>query len=68
MRAVLPGTAAGGGLPRWNCACALCTAAREGGLSARTRECAAVTGNGRDWWLLNASPDLRAQPAATPAL
>ncbi|MEU6591320.1 MBL fold metallo-hydrolase [Streptomyces sp. NPDC046881] len=68
MRVVLLGTAAGGGFPRWNCACALCTAARDGRLPARTRECAAVTGNGRDWWLLNASPDLRAQLAATPAL
>ncbi|QTD96511.1 pyrroloquinoline quinone biosynthesis protein PqqB [Streptomyces cyanogenus] len=68
MRVVLLGTAAGGGLPRWNCACAFCTAARDGTLPARTRECAAVTGNGRDWWLLNASPDLRTQLAATPAL
>ncbi|MEU1007559.1 MBL fold metallo-hydrolase [Streptomyces sp. NPDC005890] len=68
MRVVLLGTAAGGGFPRWNCACALCTAARDGRLPARTRECAAVTGNGRDWWVLNASPDLRAQFAATPAL
>ncbi|MEU3980815.1 MBL fold metallo-hydrolase [Streptomyces sp. NPDC026672] len=28
----------------------------------------ALTGNSRDWWLLNASPDLRAQLAAAPAL
>ncbi|MGW4564965.1 pyrroloquinoline quinone biosynthesis protein PqqB [Streptomyces sp. NPDC004561] len=68
VRVVLLGTAAGGGFPRWNCACELCTAARDGRLSSRTRECAAVTGNGRDWWLLNASPDLRAQLAATAAL
>ncbi|MGW2488315.1 pyrroloquinoline quinone biosynthesis protein PqqB [Streptomyces sp. NPDC001606] len=68
MRVVLLGTAAGGGFPRWNCACERCAAARDGKLPARTQECAAVTGNGRDWWLLNASPDLRAQLAATPAL
>ncbi|MBB5925731.1 pyrroloquinoline quinone biosynthesis protein PqqB [Streptomyces echinatus] len=68
MRVVLLGTAAGGGFPQWNCACALCAAARDGKLPSRTQECAAVTGNGRDWWLLNASPDLRAQLAATPAL
>ncbi|MFG2352420.1 pyrroloquinoline quinone biosynthesis protein PqqB [Streptomyces sp. NPDC048521] len=68
MRVVLLGTAAGGGVPRWNCACALCAAARNGRLPSRTRECAAVTGNGRDWLLLNASPDLRTQLAATPAL
>ncbi|MFJ9865811.1 pyrroloquinoline quinone biosynthesis protein PqqB [Streptomyces sp. NPDC101165] len=68
MRVVLLGTAAGGGFPQWNCACALCAAARDGKLPSRTQECAAVTGNGRDWWLLNASPDLRTQLTATPAL
>ncbi|WBO68038.1 pyrroloquinoline quinone biosynthesis protein PqqB [Streptomyces camelliae] len=68
VRVVLLGTAAGGGFPQWNCACALCTAARAGTLPSRTRECAAVTGNGRDWWLLNASPDLRVQLTATLAL
>ncbi|MFF7356303.1 pyrroloquinoline quinone biosynthesis protein PqqB [Streptomyces filipinensis] len=68
VRVVLLGTAAGGGFPQWNCACALCAAARDGRLPSRTQECAAVTGNGRDWWLLNASPDLRAQLTATPAL
>lgn len=68
MRVVLLGTAAGGGFPQWNCACALCTAARDGKLPSRTQECAAVTGNGRDWWLLNASPDLRTQLNTTPAL
>ncbi|GGW41809.1 coenzyme PQQ synthesis protein B [Streptomyces lucensis JCM 4490] len=68
MRVVLLGTAAGGGFPQWNCACGLCKSAREGRLPSRTQECAAVTGNGRDWWLLNASPDLRTQLLATPAL
>ncbi|MFF7749180.1 pyrroloquinoline quinone biosynthesis protein PqqB [Streptomyces sp. NPDC007971] len=68
VRVVLLGTAAGGGFPQWNCACALCAGARDGKLPARTQECAAVTGNGRDWWLLNASPDLRTQLTATPAL
>ncbi|KUL47136.1 pyrroloquinoline quinone biosynthesis protein PqqB [Streptomyces regalis] len=68
MRVVLLGTAAGGGFPRWNCACARCAAARDGKLPARTPECAAVTGNSRDWWLLNASPDIRARLTANPAL
>ena len=68
MRVVLLGTAAGGGFPQWNCACALCAAARDGKLSSRTQECVAVTGNARDWWLLNASPDIRTQFTATPAL
>ncbi|MEV0183245.1 pyrroloquinoline quinone biosynthesis protein PqqB [Streptomyces sp. NPDC050625] len=68
VRVVLLGTAAGGGFPQWNCACALCTAARDGKLPPRTQECLALTGNGRDWWLLNASPDIGTQLTATPAL
>ncbi|MFG3661024.1 MBL fold metallo-hydrolase [Streptomyces sp. NPDC047706] len=68
MRVVLLGTAAEGGFPRWNCGCAPCAAARDGKLPARTQEAAAVTGNSRDWWLLNASPDIRAQLTATSAL
>jgi pyrroloquinoline quinone biosynthesis protein B len=62
------GTAAGGGFPQWNCACALCAAARDGKLPARTQESVAVSGNSRDWWLLNASPDIRTQLIAAPAL
>ncbi|MFE5813703.1 pyrroloquinoline quinone biosynthesis protein PqqB [Streptomyces sp. NPDC056479] len=68
MRVVLLGTAAGGGFPRWNCACVRCDAARDGKLAARGPECAAVTGNSRDWWLLNTSPDIRAQLTAASAL
>ncbi|MGW1161707.1 pyrroloquinoline quinone biosynthesis protein PqqB [Streptomyces sp. NPDC002513] len=68
MRVILLGTAAGGGFPQWNCACALCTAARDGKLPSRSQECVAVTGNTRDWWLLNASPDIRTQLAANAPL
>lgn len=68
MRVILLGTAAGGGFPQWNCACALCARCHRGELPARSQECAAVSGNGRDWWLLNASPDIRTQLLATPAL
>ena len=35
---------------------------------ARTQSSLAVSGDGRRWTLLNASPDLRAQVQATPAL
>ncbi|ROP38513.1 pyrroloquinoline quinone biosynthesis protein B [Saccharothrix texasensis] len=62
------GTAAGGGVPQWNCACGPCTAVRAGELPARTQDALAVSGNGVDWWLVNASPDIGAQLAATPAL
>jgi pyrroloquinoline quinone biosynthesis protein B len=61
------GTAAGGGLPQWNCACATCAAARRAGVG-RDQDCLAVSGDGRSWYLLNASPDLRVQLAAAPEL
>ncbi|PXX58121.1 pyrroloquinoline quinone biosynthesis protein B [Nocardia tenerifensis] len=68
MRVILLGTAAGGGFPQWNCACALCHAAHRGLLRSRGQDCVAVSGDSRDWWLLNASPDIRTQLLATPAL
>jgi pyrroloquinoline quinone biosynthesis protein B len=61
------GTAAGGGLPQWNCACTGCVAARRTGVG-RTQDCLAVTGDGRAWYLVNASPDLRVQIAGAPEL
>ena len=67
MKVRFLGTAAGGGLPQWNCACAGCVTARRTG-TGRTQDCLAVTGDGRAWYLLNASPDLRTQLVATPEL
>ncbi|MFC0527119.1 hypothetical protein [Phytohabitans kaempferiae] len=67
MRLRMLGTAAGGGVPQWNCACDGCAAARAAGVS-RTQDCVALSGDGRHWYLLNASPDLRAQILATPEL
>jgi pyrroloquinoline quinone biosynthesis protein B len=61
------GTAAGGGLPQWNCACAGCAAARRAGIG-RTQDCLAVTCDGAAWYLVNASPDLRVQLVAAPEL
>jgi len=70
MRVVLLGTAAGGGFPQWNCACALCSACRAGDpfVAPRTQDCLAVSADGARWYLVNASPDIRAQILATPAL
>lgn len=71
MRVVVLGTAAGGGVPQWNCACGPCAAVRAGELPARTQDALAVSSGGAggaDWWLVNASPDIGAQLAATPAL
>lgn len=64
MRVLLLGTAAGGGFPQWNCACEMCTS----GAPSRTQDCAAISADGRDWFLLNASPDIRTQIVEAPAL
>ncbi|MDE2126462.1 MAG: pyrroloquinoline quinone biosynthesis protein PqqB [Armatimonadetes bacterium] len=70
MRVHILGSAAGGGVPQWNCGCLnCCEARREGGtVTARTQSCAAITGDGSAWYLLNASPDAPAQLAAFAAL
>ena len=64
------GSAAGGGFPQWNCNCANCTGVRAGTLRAqpRTQSSIAISDNGTDWILCNASPDIRAQLEAFPAL
>ncbi len=64
------GSSAGGGFPQWNCNCANCRAVRAGapGFSSRTQASLAVSANGADWVLLNASPDLRQQIAMNPEL
>jgi pyrroloquinoline quinone biosynthesis protein B len=68
MKIILLGAAAGGGLPQWNCGCDNCHAARAGRIPAMTQSSIAVSADGRDWAVLNASPDIRVQLAATPAL
>src|ERR1700719_4921131 len=64
------GSAAGGGFPQWNCGCAHCRGLRAGSLrgKARTQTQVAITQDGRSWFLLGASPDLRSQIEATPEL
>lgn len=68
MRIIILGAAAGGGLPQWNCGCANCDAARAGHIPALTQSSVAVSVDGRDWAVLNASPDIRYQLSMTPAL
>jgi pyrroloquinoline quinone biosynthesis protein B len=57
------GSAAGGGFPQWNCACPPCHAVRTGSRPCRPRSqsSAAVSPDRREWFLLNASPDVRTQ-------
>ncbi|QKT04927.1 pyrroloquinoline quinone biosynthesis protein PqqB [Ectothiorhodospiraceae bacterium 2226] len=70
MKVRVLGSAAGGGFPQWNCNCDNCAGLRAGRLQARarTQSSIAVSGDGRGWLLVNASPDIRAQILATPAL
>jgi pyrroloquinoline quinone biosynthesis protein B len=67
---IVIGSAAGGGFPQWNCRCPTCSLAWAGDprVSPRTQSSLAVSADGRDWTLVNASPDLRQQILATPAL
>ncbi len=70
MRIIVLGSAAGGGYPQWNSACPVGRRAWQEDPAARWRtQCSlAVSADGERWVLLNASPDLRQQILATPAL
>lgn len=63
MRVVVLGSAAGGGLPQWNCRCPICSLARSepDRVRPRTQSSIAVSADGDDWLLINASPDIRQQ-------
>ena len=70
MHIKILGSGAGGGFPQWNCNCANCRAVRAGSaaFSPRTQSSLAISVDGESWTLLNASPDLRQQIAASPRL
>ena len=57
----LLGSAAGGGVPQWNCGCRQCAASRTGFIVRRTQSCVALSADGLRWLFINASPDLRSQ-------
>jgi pyrroloquinoline quinone biosynthesis protein B len=67
LRVRFLGTAAGGGLPQWNCACTGCASARKTHVG-RTQDCLAISADGSAWYLVNASPDLRTQLVTAPEL
>jgi pyrroloquinoline quinone biosynthesis protein B len=74
MRAIVLGSAAGGGFPQWNCGCPNCKAVRErrAGYLPRTQDSLAITASDDStaarFALVNASPELLAQIQQTPAL
>jgi pyrroloquinoline quinone biosynthesis protein B len=63
------GRAAGGGFPQWNCWCRCCRVARSDPHAAwpRTQSSVAISSDGRRWFLLNASPDVREQLSRLPS-
>jgi pyrroloquinoline quinone biosynthesis protein B len=70
MKILVLGSAAGGGFPQWNCNCPNCAGVRKGSINAkpRTQSSIAVSANGTDWVLINASPDILQQIRSNPAL
>jgi len=68
--AVVLGSAAGGGFPQWNCRCPVCRLAwaHDPRVKPRTQASLAISADATRWLIVNASPDLRAQIQATPAL
>ncbi|WP_431014994.1 pyrroloquinoline quinone biosynthesis protein PqqB [Bradyrhizobium pachyrhizi] len=69
LRVVVLGAAAGGGVPQWNCGCAVCRTARSNHPELQSTQASiAVSGDGVHWFLVNASPDLRQQLIATSQL
>lgn len=70
MEVVVLGSAAGGGFPQWNCNAPTSRRAREGTARAkwRTQASVAVSADGRNWAMLNASPDARHQLLQTRCL
>ena len=63
LSALVLGSAAGGGFPQWNCRCPTCRLAWAGDARVRPRTQAslAVSADGENWLLINASPDLPQQ-------
>ncbi len=70
MRLKVLGSSAGGGFPQWNCNCPNCAGVRAGTVQARprTQSSVAVSVNGVDWLLVNASPEVLQQVREHPEL
>jgi len=70
LTAIVLGSAAGGGFPQWNCRCPVCRLAWAGDrrVKPRTQASLAISANGEDWLLINASPDLPNQLRRSPVL
>ena len=65
LRVIVLGAAAGGGVPQWNCGCPICRRARLHPEMQSTQASIAFSVDDTNWFLVNASPDLRQQLIAT---
>lgn len=61
MRMRILGTAAGGGVPQWNCACRGCAAARVHPAWRRCHASIAIEAAEGRWFVVNATPDIAEQ-------
>lgn len=70
MQIKVLGSSAGGGFPQWNCNCPNCKGVRSGTMktSPRTQSSIAISDDGKNWVLCNASPDICHQLHASPEL
>ncbi len=68
MLLLVLGTAAGGGIPQWNCACPGCTGARAHPHRRRRHASLAVRADDGRWYVVNATPDLADQIEDRPEL
>ncbi|KAB2384499.1 pyrroloquinoline quinone biosynthesis protein PqqB [Actinomadura montaniterrae] len=68
MRVRVLGTAAGGGVPQWNCACHGCAAARAHPSWRRLHASIAIEASPGRWYVVNATPDIAEQIEANPDL
>jgi pyrroloquinoline quinone biosynthesis protein B len=65
LRVIVLGAAAGGGVPQWNCNCPVCRAARARPDLGASQASIAISCDDENWFLVNASPDIRQQINAT---
>lgn len=68
MHVIILGSGAGGGVPQWNALNTASSAAFSGKAPQRSQCSVAFSGDGQNWGLINASPDLRSQIIATEVL
>ncbi len=70
IRVIVLGAGAGGGFPQWNSNSDACRRARSGDPFARpaTQASIAVSGDGENWFVINAAPDIREQINRQPQL